>query len=183
MLEPAICTHPTAKRTVDRVAMLDSTPITPLQQCQKTPPARAPIYTSQSSNTSSPRFREHFTYEMADTSPRLPSAPSTPSDTDSPTLGRDTGISGPVGPLTLADQVRRKQHLMSWNNYHGAHEMEAGGEGSVEGTMGREPRTPPGQRGAGAEAAPFSPPAPVGRGFGRESMVSPFRGCGTGSRG
>ncbi|GAB7364964.1 hypothetical protein MBLNU230_g5748t2 [Neophaeotheca triangularis] len=170
-LPPTLYQRPAAARSADKVAMLDSRPVTP----RPPHPNNSPRPTSQHSSTGSSRFREHLqanSYEMADTSPR---AAQTPIDTDSPTLGREAV--GPVGPPTLADQVRRKQHLMSWNNYPGAHEMEAGDDG-VEGTMrGASPRTPPGQR------VPLSPPTPGRPGLtGRESVVSPLRGRGRGRR-
>ncbi|KAK6395103.1 hypothetical protein LTR65_001292 [Meristemomyces frigidus] len=106
--------------SADAVAMLDSTPV------------KRPV--SQTSGSRSPRFREHIA-AMEDTSfqPRLDNAaeqrsPRTP-DTDSPTLGRDSVLAGP----SLSDDVRRKQHLMSWTSYDSG---QAGSSGSPEEQMG-----------------------------------------------
>ncbi|RMY38205.1 hypothetical protein D0866_02759 [Hortaea werneckii] len=117
--------------SADAMPMLDGTPI------------NRPL--SQSSRGSS-RFREHIA-EMEDTSFRpVPGqappvrSPKTP-DTDSPTLGRDSGLSG---PSSLSEQVRRKQHLMSWNSYET--KLDAADQ-SMEATM--TPKTPPAAQGIG----------------------------------
>ncbi|KAI7068992.1 hypothetical protein KC352_g42757 [Hortaea werneckii] len=67
-------------------------------------------------------------------------SPKTP-DTDSPTLGRDSGLSG---PSSLSEQVRRKQHLMSWNSYD--IKLDAANQ-SMGATM--TPETPPAAQGNG----------------------------------
>ncbi|KAI6814870.1 hypothetical protein KC367_g6051 [Hortaea werneckii] len=125
-LPPTVYQRP-SNPSADAVPMLDGRPL------------------SQSSRGSS-RFREHIA-EMEDTSLRpvpgqAPPArsPKTP-DTDSPTLGRDSGLSG---PLSLSEQVRRKQHLMSWNSYET--KLDAGDQ-STGATM--TPKTPPAAQGNG----------------------------------
>ncbi|RMY50497.1 hypothetical protein D0865_06875 [Hortaea werneckii] len=135
--------------SADAVPMLDGTPI------------HRPL--SQSSRGSS-RFREHIA-EMEDTSFRpvpgqAPPARSPKSpDTDSPTLGRDSGLSG---PSSLSEQVRRKQHLMSWNSYET--KLDAADQ-SMEATM--TPKTPPAAQGIGqaGQVSPDTSGTPVDRDF------------------
>ncbi|KAI7506973.1 hypothetical protein KC347_g7238 [Hortaea werneckii] len=129
-LPPTVYQRP-SNPSAEAVPMLDGMPI------------QRPL--SQSSRGSS-RFREHIA-EMEDTSFRpvpgqAPPArsPKTP-DTDSPTLGRDSGLSGPT---TLSEQVRRKQHLMSWNSYETKPDAE---NQSMGATM--TPKTPPAAQGSG----------------------------------
>ncbi|RMZ10872.1 hypothetical protein D0864_01159 [Hortaea werneckii] len=136
-LPPTVYQRP-SNPSADAVPMLDGTPI------------QRPL--SQSSRGSS-RFREHIA-EMEDTSFRpvpgqAPPArsPKTP-DTDSPTLGRDSGLSG---PSSLSEQVRRKQHLMSWNSYD--IKLDAANQ-SMGATM--TPETPPAAQGNG-QAGQFGP--------------------------
>lgn len=144
----------------EAVAMLDGTPIT------------RPL--SQTSGSSS-KFREHIA-EMEDTSayrqppqPVVPAArsPKTP-DNDSPTLGRDSGVS----PPSLADQVRRKQHLMSWNSYDSE-------SFSAEQPMGATmaPKSPPGVR-SPEQVSPDRSNTPIDRSF----IVSPMNSLDLGRR-
>ena len=110
--------------SADRVAMLDGTPI------------KRPL--SQSSGKRSPRFTEHIS-EMEDTSrpstsngPLEQRSPRTPV-TDSPTLGRVSGVS-------LADETRRKQYLLSFNSYQDSHIGQSVEEqGSMTATMKSPP--------------------------------------------
>ncbi|KAK0363557.1 hypothetical protein LTR91_020345 [Friedmanniomyces endolithicus] len=117
------------------VAMLDGTPINRPQA--PTPGSR------------SPRFHENIA-EMEDTSNRTPPSPTkalrsprTP-DTDSPTLGRNSENSNRGNGPSLAEEVRRRQHLMSWNTYDPRQAEQAGGEEVSSATM--VPRTPPAVR-------------------------------------
>ncbi|KAK0306215.1 hypothetical protein LTR82_016513 [Friedmanniomyces endolithicus] len=119
----------------DIVAMLDGTPI-------NRPPMQAP-------GSRSPRFHENIA-EMEDTSSRTPPgsaraprSPRTP-DTDSPTLGRASDNSGRGNEPSLAGEVRRRQHLMSWNTYDPRQADQRGGEEHSSATM--VPRTPPAVR-------------------------------------
>lgn len=128
MILPSTVYKRPSNPSADAVAMLDGTPI------------KRPL--SQSSDSRSSRFREHMV-EMEDTSFRPPPDnagkrdPRTP-DTDSPTLGRDSGLSGP----SLNDDVRRRQHLMSWSTY------ESNDVGQADGQMGSTmtPKSPPAAR-------------------------------------
>ncbi|KAI7525486.1 hypothetical protein KC316_g18434 [Hortaea werneckii] len=148
--------------SADAVPMLDGTPI------------HRPL--SQSSRGSS-RFREHIA-EMEDTSFRpvpgqAPPARSPKSpDTDSPTLGRDSGLSG---PSSLSEQVRRKQHLMSWNSYET--KLDAADQ-SMRATM--TPKTPPSAQGIGqaGQVSPDTSGTPVDRDF----VVSPLNSLDLGRR-
>ena len=118
-------------RSADKVAMLDSTPI-------PRPDSR------MSGGSRSPRFKEHLS-EMEDTSPVHPS-PALSSGTtrittttsDTPTLGHHSGFSS----TSMADAVRRQQHLMSWNNYDAQHASQPDDSG-IEATMA--PKSPPAQ--------------------------------------
>lgn len=133
ILRPGVYRQPGANQSADPVAMLDGTPI------------QRPV--SQGSRSGSPsRFREHIA-EMDGTSrspPRSPPSVNTPVSAtaiDSPTLGRESGVSA-VTTASLADEVRRRQHLMSWNNYDpGAAVGRAGAEEEMRGTVG--PKGPP----------------------------------------
>ena len=105
MLPATMYTRP-SNPSGDVVAMLDGTPI------------QRPPLSQTSSGTS--KFHEHIA-EMEDTSSRPGTSstaeqrrPRTP-NTDSPTLGRGSGLSGPS--MAMADEVRRKQHMMSWSTY------------------------------------------------------------------
>lgn len=98
ILPAAVYRRPRAEET----PMLDSTPVE--------------RQTSPSSGSRSPRFHEHLS-ELEDTrSPSMSTqshrAPSV--IVDSPTLGRQAQ---PMPRMSLTEQVRRKKHLMSWNNY------------------------------------------------------------------
>ncbi|TKA71677.1 hypothetical protein B0A55_07689 [Friedmanniomyces simplex] len=132
MFLPATVYKRPSNPSADTVAMLDSTPIKPPQ--------------SQSSGSRSPRFHEHVA-EMEDTSSRAPPSPAKDSrgprtpDTDSPTLGRDSNISARGKGPSLADEVRRRQHLMSWNTYDPGQADRRGGNEEPSATM--VPRTPP----------------------------------------
>ncbi|KAI7485497.1 hypothetical protein KC351_g3896 [Hortaea werneckii] len=161
-LAPTVYQRP-SNPSADAVPMLDGTPI------------QRPL--SQSSRGSS-RFREHIA-EMEDTSFRpvpgqAPPArsPKTP-DTDSPTLGRDSGLSG---PSSLSEQVRRKQHLMSWNSYET--KLDAGDQ-SMGATM--TPKTPPAAQGNGqaGQVSPDTSSTPLERDF----VVSPLNSLDLGRRG
>ena len=148
---------------IEAVAMLDSTPI------------KRPL--SQASGSRSPRFYEHIA-EMEDTSsqrPPLPTAakqPSSPSDTDSPTLGRDSsdGNSTHQSGQThvLADDVRRRQHLMSWNNYDASHAVNRQSIGEPMATVAA-PKEPPGPR-QSHQVSPDTSNAPLDSTF----IVSPL---------
>ncbi|KAI6861721.1 hypothetical protein KC338_g5872 [Hortaea werneckii] len=160
-LPPTVYQRP-SNPSADAVPMLDSTPI------------QRPL--SQSSRGSS-RFREHIA-EMEDTSFRpvpgqAPPArsPKTP-DTDSPTLGRDSGLSG---PSSLSEQVRRKQHLMSWNSYETTLDAE---DQSMGATM--TPKTPPAAQGNGqaGQVSPDRSSTPLERDF----VVSPLNSLDLGRR-
>ncbi|KAI6839745.1 hypothetical protein KC340_g3448 [Hortaea werneckii] len=148
--------------SADAVPMLDGTPI------------HRPL--SQSSRGSS-RFREHIA-EMEDTSFRpvpgqAPPARSPKSpDTDSPTLGRDSGLSG---PSSLSGQVRRKEHFMSWNSHET--KLDAADQ-SMEATM--TPKTPPAAQGIGqaGQVSPDTSGTPVDRDF----VVSPLNSLDPGRR-
>lgn len=134
------------------MAMLDSTPIARLRSSKISTQPR------------SPRFHEHIA-EMDDTSQAritLANAATPPKDhdTESPTLGRDElrKPSASGSKATLADDVRRRQHLMSWNNYDPDQPSASGSKGEEIGpTMA--PRTPPS---AGARNEP--------------DVVSPYQG-------
>lgn len=102
-----------------------------------------PISSPQSGGSRSPRFKEHLP-EMEDTSPSTAQAPAQPPSnlaanriasptTDSPTLGRQADFP-PQQSGSMADRVRKKQHLMSWNNYDASHAAER--EYEMEATMG-----------------------------------------------
>ena len=118
ILPPSVYQRP-PKHSEEPVTMLDSTPI------------QRPA--SRSSSSRSPRFREHMV-EMEDTSSSYDRA-SSPS-VDSPTLGRQSEL---TLNASLADDVRRRQHLMSWNNYDPPH-SKAGTEDQMGATMGRRAR-------------------------------------------
>lgn len=150
-LPPAVYKRP-SNPSGEAVAMLDGTPI------------QRPV--SQSSRTSS-KFREHIA-EMEDTSfhrptPTVTSAtrcPKTP-ETDSPTLGRNSGLS----TTSLADQVRRRQHLMSWNS----HESDPdGAEQEMAATM--TPKSPPAAMMGPEGVSPDRSQMPMDRPF----VVSPM---------
>ncbi|KAK5131750.1 hypothetical protein LTR08_000581 [Meristemomyces frigidus] len=143
-----------SKPSADKVAMLDSTPI------------KRPL--SQSSGSRSPRFTEHLS-EMEDTSrpstsngpPEQQTSPLTPNK-DSPTLGRGSGVSG----ISLADETRRKQHLLSFNNYEGSHVGPSGGD---QGSTGATMKSPPAAR-SPDQVSPDLSNTPRESGF----VVSPF---------
>ena len=156
---------PAMSRSADKIAMLDSTPVS-----------------RSSCGARSPRFPEHLP-EMEDTSfrhsqPQAPSYPYTypaapPSaitrittpTTDSPTLGRQ-GYPQPQ-QSSLADDLRRKQHLMAWNNYDASHASGNAGEGEaheMEATM--VPKTPPATARSPQQISPDTLPGPSdGRGL------------------
>lgn len=106
---------------------------------------------SQSSTSS--RFREHladlddtWSYTGYEGTPMVPSR----SQTDSPTLGR--GPESPPSTTSLADEVRRKQHLGSWTS--NAPTQLSHYTAYHDGLATRStPRTPPSTRNAG-QASP-----------------------------
>lgn len=60
--------------------------------------------------------------------------------TDSPTLGRQAN--SPQRQASLAEDVRRKQHFMAWNDYGAAHVDDVGGEEhEMQATI--SPKSPP----------------------------------------
>lgn len=147
---------PHVHRSADKVAMLDSTPI-------PRPDSRI------SGGSRSPRFKEHLS-EMEDTSP-VHTSPAltggtnrvTTPTSDSPTLGHHSGFSS----TSMADAVRKRQHLMSWNNYDAQHASQPDDSG-VEATMA--PKSPPAQ--AARSPQQVSPDADPGPSDGR-FVVSP----------
>lgn len=110
--------------TLDAVPMLDSTPI------------MRPIPGQPSSR--SPRFHEHLAELDNTTSTAYPQQRISSPTSDSPTLGRNSEH-GSAPPL--ANAVRPRQHMMSWNAYNN-HFPESGG--GMEATMG--PRRLPSDR-------------------------------------
>ncbi|KAK3072804.1 hypothetical protein LTR53_006176 [Teratosphaeriaceae sp. CCFEE 6253] len=121
--------------SADTMPMLDGTPL------------KRPL--SQSSGSRTPRFHEHLA-EMEDTSPQTPRkavpslrSPRTP-DTDSPTIGRDSNISIRGDGPSFADEIRRRQHLMSWNTYDPRQGSDPAENGEMSATIA--PRTPPAAR-------------------------------------
>ncbi|KAK5677541.1 hypothetical protein LTS10_010113 [Elasticomyces elasticus] len=136
-LLPATVYEQRGNPSADAVAMLDGTPI-------KRPK-------SQSSTSRSPRFHEHLA-EMEDTSNRTPPQPMNGSgspqspDTDSPTLGRDSDVSARSNGPSLAEEVRRRQHLMSWNTYDPRQAGQQGRYEDEETSATMVPRTPPSAR-------------------------------------
>lgn len=151
--------------STEPVAILDSTPI-----------SRA------SGGSRSPRFREHLP-EMEDTSPsqHYPSAPPpaltriTIPSTDSPTLSRLAQF--PQQP-SLADDFRRKQHLMSWNNYDSSHAHSFVGEGEAQMEATMLPKTPPATARSPHQVSPDTEPGPSDGRF----LVSPFGSLDKGSK-
>lgn len=152
-------------RSADKVAMLDSRPVTKGQN---------------SSGSRSPIFTEHLA-EMDDTSisgrPHPSQLSPASSSDDSPTLGRDSGFSadgnmtylhGAKGRnLSLADDVRNRQHMMSWNTYD---EKEAASAPHEMGSGMASPKSPPTQRQQSPDVSPDHSSIPIDRGF----VVSPF---------
>ncbi|KAK5712423.1 hypothetical protein LTR15_012003 [Elasticomyces elasticus] len=136
-LLPATVYQQRGNPSADAVAMLDGTPI-------KRPK-------SQFSTSRSPRFHEHLA-EMEDTSNRTPPRPMNGSgspqspDTDSPTLGRDSNVSARSNGPSLAEEVKRRQHLMSWNTYDPRQAGQQGGHEDEDPSATMVPRTPPSAR-------------------------------------
>ncbi|EMC93143.1 hypothetical protein BAUCODRAFT_158899 [Baudoinia panamericana UAMH 10762] len=128
---PGVTGNPSA----DTVPMLDGTPV-------KRP-------ASQASSSRSPRFIEHLA-EMEDTSispcPGIAGGQrySTVESTDSPTLGRASEGSFCRSGPSVADELRRRQHLMSWSTYNSGGRGIAGRGEGTEATIA--PRRPPTQR-------------------------------------
>lgn len=125
---PTSTHRPSIEDSRESVAMLDSTPI------------KRPV--SRSSGSRSPRFHEHIA-ELEDTgSPPTPTSYNrlTSAISDSPTLGRQA--SAAWNP-SLADDVRRRQHLMAWNNYD-ANVTSEGTDVELDSTM--VPKAPPAPR-------------------------------------
>jgi hypothetical protein len=168
VLLPATIYKRPGNPSADAVAMLDGTPV--------------PRPASQTSGSRSPRFREHIA-DMEDTSlartppQRSETIRSTRSpETDSPTLGRDSNLSLRGAATPLADQIRRRQHLMSWNAY----DPRAATEGSTDGdqamaTIG--PKTPPTAR-SPDKVSPDTSNSPRDPAF----VVSPFGSLDRGQR-
>jgi len=133
-------------------------------------PKQRPL--SSSSSNRSPRFPEHLA-EMEDTSQRTPprqargpGSPRTP-DTDSPTMGRDPRVSIRGQGPSLADEVRRKQHLISWNTYDPQQAAQPTRDEDTAATV--IPRTPPSAR-SPDQVSPDLSNTPRGSNF----VVSPF---------
>lgn len=136
---------PSVNRSADKVAMLDSTPIS-----------------RPYSGPRSPRFHEHLP-EMEDTSPlRSRSSPTinritTPTE-DSPTLGR-----------IVTDDVRQRRHLLLWNNYDPSHaSTDRNHMHEMEATI--VPKTPRATARSPQQVSPDTEPGPSDGRF----MVSPF---------
>ena len=110
--------------SAEDIAMLDSTPI------------YRPI--SRSSRSRSPRFHEHLA-ELEDSGSQRALSPGRRGNSpilDSPTVGR---MHQPILSSSLADDVRRRQHIMSWNNHQP--DVVDDVDDSVEAMIG--PRSPP----------------------------------------
>ncbi|KAF2159134.1 hypothetical protein M409DRAFT_61086 [Zasmidium cellare ATCC 36951] len=114
-------------------------------------------------------FLEHMS-EMEDTSQGRPTTTSVTSPYsfkagESPTLGHPAGST-----TSLADETRRRQHLLYWNNYDSGQLNDQEGRGQMSATM--VPKTPP----SAARTAPQISPDNSGAARDSSFVVSPLRG-------